>query len=164
MVDGRLAVACCVTPFLGLAIFYVCALAMNPEVSEIPCGKVMWYTMCIQTGALLLGIPIMLYKKEQLEQLKDLQNLQDPKQFENPVSGPASCLACLINIGMFVNNALLLDQVLNISSECQAQIEGHSIFWHAAQFQAYAFLSTICLIGLLCCCGCCMMCVSSKMG
>jgi len=164
MVDSRLGAACCMLPILGIGIFYVCALAMNPEVSEIPCGKVMWYTMCICAAAVLMSIPVMLKQKDQLEQLKDLQRLQDTKQFENPVSGPASCLACLISIGLFVNNALLLDQVLNLSSECQAQIEGYGLFWHAAQFQAYAFLATICLMGFFCCCGCCMMCVSSKMG
>jgi len=156
-----MAAACCITPMFGLGIFYIIALAMSPEVSEISCGKVMWYTMCIQTAALMLSIPMILYRKEQLEELKDL-NLQVPSDLRNPASKTESCISCIISIGMIVNNALLLDQVLNISSECRAQIEGHSVFWHAAQIQAYFFLTAMSLIAFCCCCGCCMMCLAKK--
>jgi len=206
MEDFRHAAACCILgiSILGIGIFYVFALAMNPEVSQIPCGKVMWYTLCIQTAVLMLSIPVILnkrpYKKKQHEQLneqpKNLQNqshtkpeqpenLQQPKDPQTPqdpeefYSGLASWLACLADIGMLewlaclilivfcVDNALLLEQVLNISFECQAQIEGYRLFWHAAQFQAYAFLSILCFTaGFFLCFGCCMMCfcIYSKNG
>jgi len=158
-----MAAACCITPMLGLGIFYVVALAMSPEVSEIGCGKVMWYTMCIQTGVLLLSIPIFISKREQLEQIKEIQqHLQDPSELKNPASATETCISCLLTIGGLVNNSLLLDQVLNISSECQAQIEGHSLFWHAAQIQAYCFLAGMCLIGLMCCCCCCLICLGKS--
>jgi len=152
---------CIITSLLGFAIFYIVALATSPEVSEIGCGKVMWYTLCIQTAFLCLSIPMTFFKRKQLEQLKDI-NLQDPKDLANPASKSETCISCLLSIGMMVNNALLLDQVLNISSECQAQIESHSLFWHAAQIQAYSFLAWLCLFGFCCCCGCCLMCIAKK--
>jgi len=163
MAEGLLAAACFITPMLGFAIFYIVALAMSPDVSEIGCGKVMWYTLCIHTGCLCLSIPMIFFKRKQLEQLRDIQqNLQDPKDLANPASKSETCISCLLSIGMMVNNALLLDQVLNISSECQAQIESHSLFWHAAQIQAYSFLAWLCLFGFCCCCGCCLMCIAKK--
>merc|ERR1719397_1855922 len=135
MADAHRTTACCITPMLGL---------------------------CIQTAALMLTIPIFIFKKEQLEQLRDIQNFQDPSELKNPASALETCISCLFTIGMVVNNSLLLDQVLNISSECQALIEGHRLFWHAAQIQAYVFLTGICLVGFFCCCGCCLMYAAKK--
>jgi len=160
MAEGQTAAACCIVPMLGLGIFYIVALAMDSEVSEISCGKVMWYTMCIQTGFLVVGIPLFFSKRDQLEQLKDIQaNLQDTSQLKNPASTTDTCISCLLTIGSLVNNSLLLDQVLNISSECQALMEAHSLFWNAAQIQAYLFLTAVCFVGLSCCCCCCIICL-----
>jgi len=163
MVDAEIAATCsmicCDAVMLGLGIFYIVALAMNPEVSEIGCGKVMWYTSCIGAAFLILVIPASFAKREQL---KELQNLQDPTEIKNTASTTAQCITCLICIGITVNNSLLLDQVLNITSECRRQIEGYTLFWHAAQIQAYCFLGGVCLVGFVCCCGCCCICLAGK--
>jgi hypothetical protein len=147
---------CYISVLLGFIIFYIIALVESTEVSEISCGKVMWYTVCIGTGFGVLSIPVQIYKREQLQQqMEQLKNIQNSKNMESPFSATEMCFQCLITIGVLVNSSLLLSQVLNIDSECEAEIEEYNLFWIAAQMQAYMFLTIICLFGFLCCCCVC---------
>jgi len=127
---------------LGFNIFYIVALAESPEVSEIPCGKVMWYTLCISTGMGLGALLMFFYNKDKLKNVQEQQSLED--------SSPAAlCFGCLWCIGALVNCSLLMDQVLNISSDCKQEIEVHNLFWLAVQIQAYSFLAMLGLIALM---------------
>jgi len=149
---------CSMSIILGFAIFYFVAIAESTEVSEIGCAKVMWYTVCIGTGNTILGGLFDMYKRNQVQQLQEqLQAMQSSSELnlESPFSPTEMGIGCLVFIGALVNCSLLLDQVLNIDSECKAAVEKYNLFWIAAQMQAYLFLSFLGISVVTCCCHCC---------
>merc|ERR1719250_589245 len=91
----------------GVIIFYIVALAENPDVSEVGCAKVMYYTFIITVACGLLSLCIALLNRNNVA--TEL----------NDVSVPQMCFTCVFFVGSIVNCSLLLDQVLNISKECK---------------------------------------------
>jgi len=168
MGDFPVGFACYICVTLGFFTFYLVALIQSPEVSEISCAEVMWYTMCIGTGFGIFSCLYQIYKRKQLQELqKQLQEMQKSNEMsldlDSPFSALEMSLQCLVSIGMLVNYSLLLDQVLNIDSECKAELDKYDIFWVAAQMQAYLFLTAMSIFGFICCCcGCCAMLLGAK--
>jgi len=136
MENQQSGVACYLCINLGFTIFYIVALAENPGVSEVGCAKVMYYTFIITVASGLLSLCTAFLKKD-----KVATELND-------ISVPEMCFTCVFSVGVIVNCSLLLDQVLNISQECEEQVEVFNLFWVAAQMQAYLFLSAMGLIAL----------------
>jgi len=131
---------------LGFSIFLAVVLAGSPEVSEISCGKVMWYNMCICAcqgfGSILILTLAFLFA------------YVSPDDVEVPsvLAAVAVFFFFLWCVTSVVNCSLLLEQVLNISSDCQRQIEEYNLFWVAVQIQAYSLLGILGLIALNMCC------------
>jgi len=124
---------------LALMIFYAVALSESPEVSELSCGKVMWYTLCVTTGQGFASILILCVRM--------MNYLSDPDIDEEPLYD-AICCWFVYAVSSFVNSSLLLEQVLNLSTDCRQQVEEYKLFWFAAQFQAYSWLGVLGLIAL----------------
>jgi len=128
-----------------MSCFYITALIKDRAACEVSCVKSIWYLTVLITTLTVLnlfnraGAVIVLGN-----------HVVDPRTFFFWHKNKVICiLLLLIQFVKTVSMAILFSKVVTISQSCKTIVQGYTLFWWAAEIQAYLFIIIFGILALL---------------
>jgi len=128
-----------------MSCFYITALIKDRAASEVSCVKTIWYLSVLITTFTVLNL---LNRAGAVIVLGN--HVVDARTFFFWHKNEVICiLFLLIQFVKTVSLAILFYKVVTISESCKTITQGYTLFWWAAELQAYLFIIIFGILALL---------------